>query len=294
MRFRNVWMALFLLLVGATAHAADDGVGIVSLTHVGVGVSDLPKALHFYVDQLGMKEAFRLKKADGSPLLIYLHVANSNSFVELFPGQNTSSPEPMIHHMGFVVKDLAATLHRLKDRGYPLEADAFEKASKVAGDGTKYYFVSDPDGNHIELSELLPGALILETAPGIEKMVSEDKSAPARAPIPTGIKVKNDFPVLPFKSGELRVLVNGKTGQLGDLVVGTLDMPPGNVVGPETHASEELIEIITEGHGEVLLDGKTVGLKPGSVLFVEPEHTQTITNDGSAPLSYYWIKWAAK
>jgi quercetin dioxygenase-like cupin family protein len=200
----------------------------------------------------------------------------------------------MIHHMGFAVKDLAATLHALKDRGYPLEADAFDKASKVAGDGTKYYFISDPDGNHIELSELDPGALIFKAAPGIVKMISGDSSASAGAQIPTGIIVKNDSPVLPFKSGELRVLMNGQTGQLSSLVAGTLDMPPGNVVGPETHSKEELIEIFTEGHGEVVLDGKTIGLKPGSVMYVEPQHTQTIRNDGSTALSYYWIKWTTK
>lgn len=294
-RFRIALLAVLIMLLGTSAYSADDGVGIVSLTHVGVGVSDLQRALHFYVDELGMKEAFRLNKADGSPLLIYLHVANSNTFVELFPGQNArSSPEPMIHHMGFAVKDLAATLHALKDRGYPLEADAFDKASKVAGDGTKYYFISDPDGNHIELSELDPGALIFKAAPGIVKMISGDSSASAGAQIPTGIIVKNDSPVLPFKSGELRVLLNGQTGQLSSLVAGTLDMPPGNVVGPETHSKEELIEIFTEGHGEVVLDGKTIGLKPGSVMYVEPQHTQTIRNDGSTALSYYWIKWTTK
>src|SRR5271170_6221711 len=167
-------LAVFLFLLSSKAYPADDSnrTGIVSLVHVGVGVSDLTKALHFYVDQLGFKEAFRLNKADGGPLLIYLHVENSNTFVELFPGHNPpSSPFPTVYHMGFVVKDLQATLHTLKDRGYPLEADAFEKSSKVAGDGTKYYFVSDPDGNHIELSELDPGALQLKAAPGLATMI---------------------------------------------------------------------------------------------------------------------------
>ena len=294
-RIRPVLLLALIVLLCGTAYSGDNGVGIVSLAHVGIGVSDLPKALHFYEDQMGMKEAFRLNKADGSPLLIYLHVENSNTFVELFPGQKPPlSPAPMIYHMGFVVKDLLATLRTLKERGYPLEADAFEKASKVAGDGTKYYFVNDPDGNHIELSELEPGALQLKAAPGLAKMLAGDSSASAAPEISTGIKVKTDSPLLPFKAGQLRVLLNGQTGQLSDFVAGTLDMPPGSVVGPETHAKEELIEIFTDGHGEVSLDGKTVDLGPGSVMYVEPQHTQTITNSGSSPLSYYWFKWTAK
>jgi catechol 2,3-dioxygenase-like lactoylglutathione lyase family enzyme/mannose-6-phosphate isomerase-like protein (cupin superfamily) len=292
---RLILLVALAVLLGSKGYSSEDGAGIVSLTHVGVGVSDLQKALHFYVDQLGFKEAFRLNKSDGSPLLIYLHVESSNTFVELFPGHNPpSAPAPMYDHMGFAVKDLQATLHTLKDRGYPLEADAFEKASKVAGDGTKYYFVKDPDGNHVELSELDPGALQLKAAPGLAAMIGSDTSASTTPEIPTGITVKNDSKVIPFKSGQLRVLLNGKTGQLSSFVTGTLDMPPGQVVGPETHAKEELIEIFTEGHGEVSLDGKTSSLSPGSVMYVEPQHTQIITNNGTSPLSYYWIKWTAK
>lgn len=293
--FKPILFAVLALAPSTRLLSADDGTGIVSLSHVGVGVSDLPKALHFYVDQLGFKEAFRLKKSDGSPLLIYLQIGDSNSFVELFPGNTApSSPAPMIYHMGFVVKDLQATLHKLKDRGYPLEADAFEKASKVADDGSKYYFISDPDGNHVELSELDPGAVIFKAAPGMIKLISGDSSASSGAAISTGITNKNDSPLLPFKSGQLRVLLNGKTGQLGSFTAGTLDMPPGQVVGPETHPKEELLEIFTEGHGEVSLDGKVIGLVPGSVLYVEPRHAQTITNKGTTPLSYYWFKWTAK
>jgi hypothetical protein len=59
-RFRIALLAVLIMLLGTSAYSADDGVGIVSLTHVGVGVSDLQRALHFYVDELGMKEAFRL------------------------------------------------------------------------------------------------------------------------------------------------------------------------------------------------------------------------------------------
>jgi catechol 2,3-dioxygenase-like lactoylglutathione lyase family enzyme len=298
--YMKKYLILFLLAVLPTfldskAYCAENGVGIVSLTHVGVGVSDLKKALHFYVDELGFKEAFRLNKSDGSPLLIYLHIENSNTFVELFPGHDASSnPPPMFNHMGLVVKDLQATLHTLKDRGYPLEADAFDKASKVAGDGTKYYFVSDPDGNHIELSELDPGALQLKAAPGLAQISGGGNPLSGGSEIVTGVTVKQDSPLLPFKSGQLRVLLNGRTGQLSSFVAGTLDMSPGEVVGPETHPKEELIEVFTDGHGQVLLDGKTTTLGPGSVMYVEPQHHQTITNSGTTPLSYYWIKWTAK
>jgi catechol 2,3-dioxygenase-like lactoylglutathione lyase family enzyme len=293
----------FFLLVGLLAalsttplHSAEQGVGIVSLVHVGVGVSDLQRALHFYTDQLGLKEAFRLNKADGSPLLIYLHVEDSNTFVELFPGgKDKSAPgQPLIYHMGFMVKDLQTTLHALKDRGYPLPADAFEKASEIVGDGTMYYFVHDPDGNRVELSQLGPQALQLKAAPGLLQLTSSTGSNSGGAAIPTTVTVKNDSPLIPFKSGDLRILLKGKTGQLNSFMLGTLDMPPGQALGPETHPQEELIQIFTLGHGELILDGKTTELQPGTVMFVEPKHTQKIVNKSQAPLSYYWFKWTAK
>jgi catechol 2,3-dioxygenase-like lactoylglutathione lyase family enzyme len=61
-----------------------------------------------------------------------------------------------VNHLGLFVKDLQATLHALKDRGYPLPDDAFERAKKVQADNTLLYFIKDPDGNKVELSQLRP------------------------------------------------------------------------------------------------------------------------------------------
>ena len=132
-----------------------------SLGHVGLAISDLPPALHFYVDQLGLKEAFRINGPDGTPNLIYLRVANTDTFVELFPGRKKTSPTEgtTVNHLGLFVKDLQAELHSLKDRGYPLPDDAFEKAKKVQVDNSLLYFLRDPDGNKVELSQLRPDSL---------------------------------------------------------------------------------------------------------------------------------------
>jgi catechol 2,3-dioxygenase-like lactoylglutathione lyase family enzyme len=156
----------FLLCVlgwpGGLALGADSSQPmLVSLGHVGLAVSDAQPALHFYVDQLGLKEAFRLNNPDGTPSLIYLRVADTDTFVEIFPGRKKTSPAETstINHLGFFVKDLQATLHTLQDRGYPLPAGAFEEAKKVRADNTLLYFIKDPDGNKVELSQLRPDSL---------------------------------------------------------------------------------------------------------------------------------------
>ena len=62
-------LGMFFLLCmlwgsGTLAFGADSKEPIVlSLGHVGLAISDLKPALHFYVDQLGLKEAFRLNNS---------------------------------------------------------------------------------------------------------------------------------------------------------------------------------------------------------------------------------------
>ena len=102
-----------------------------------------------------------MNQPDGAPLLVYLRVDNSTSFVELFPGKKApgEAPLPQINHLGLIVKDLQATLHTLKARGYSLPADAFKQAAKLQIDNSYLYFIKDPDGNRIELSQFTPESL---------------------------------------------------------------------------------------------------------------------------------------
>ena len=133
--------------------------GIQYLGHVAVGISDLGRAMHFYCDQLGLTEAFRLNGPTGAPTLVYLRV-NNNNFVELFPGAEKQTGDATrqtgLRHLGFFVKDLQATLRTLQSRGYALPDDAFKQAAQVRADGTFLYFIKDPDGNTVELSQITP------------------------------------------------------------------------------------------------------------------------------------------
>ena len=157
------FLAMLLLFgVGIGSLLANDEAGIEYLGHAGINVSDLDRSLHFYIDQLGLTEAFRLKLPHSGQLLVYLRV-NDNNFVELFPGAARKAADPKrvtgIVHIGFFVKDLQATLQALKQRGYPLPDGAFKKAAQVEPDGTLLYFIQDPDGNNVELSQILPDSL---------------------------------------------------------------------------------------------------------------------------------------
>jgi lactoylglutathione lyase len=133
--------------------------GVQYLGHAAISVSDIDKSINFYSHQLGLTEVFRMTRPDGVLWIVYFRV-NNNNFVELFPGAEKRPDVPTkqagFDHLGFFVKDLQATLHIIQDRGYPLPADAFKEAAKVRADGTMMYFIKDPDGNRIELSQIPP------------------------------------------------------------------------------------------------------------------------------------------
>ncbi len=155
-------MAILCVLAASgapTLPAADNPIGVQALVHAGVAVTDLDRALHFYIGQLGLTEVFRLPRPDGTPKLVYLKV-NDSTFIEISPQPAHTPPaSPVVFHIGLVVKNLPDTLHALQARGYALPANAFEKAAKLADDGTYYFMIHDPDGNFIELSQMTPDAL---------------------------------------------------------------------------------------------------------------------------------------
>jgi mannose-6-phosphate isomerase-like protein (cupin superfamily) len=62
---------------------------------------------------------------------------------------------------------------------------------------------------------------------------------------------------------------------------------------PHTHPEEEVM-IVESGVGEIYCDGKTTKVGPGSVMFTTPNTAHGITNTGTTPLVFYYVKWVGK
>jgi len=128
---------------------------ITGIGHVAFRITDLDRALAFYCGTLGFREAFRLER-DGqpSPWIVYLHVA-PGQFLELFPGgEGAVAPRDRAtgyNHYCLVVDDLRATLRELVSRGLELTGEPV-----MGMDHNWQYWISDPDGNAIELMEVTP------------------------------------------------------------------------------------------------------------------------------------------
>lgn len=144
--------------------------GISAIAHVALKVKDLDRSLDFYAGKLGFREMMRLDKPDGGPgvWLVYLRITD-DQYLELFPdGEGDRAPgwnDTAINHVCLGVDDLDATLAHLEEVGIPLLLP-----KKMAVDGNWQAWIEDPDGNRIELMQMMPGCLQLQA---IERLKRE-------------------------------------------------------------------------------------------------------------------------
>ena len=134
------------------------------LAHLNFVTNDLSKIIDFYVNKLGMKVKFTLNKKDGQPFGYYFECGNS-TFLEF-------SDQAMAAEVwGGNVEELT-TGTRYKH--FCLEViglDEFSKELKSKGvdvseistgmDNSRQAWITDPDGNQIELMEYGPSSLQL-------------------------------------------------------------------------------------------------------------------------------------
>jgi lactoylglutathione lyase len=123
---------------------------ITDIGHAAFAAHDLDRALEFYA-LLGIHEAFRLHREDGSLMLIYLHVAGDR-FIEMFPGGPPPDPgrKGSFMHLCLLVDDLQATVAQLREAGI-----AIDREPKIGLDYNWQAWIRDPDGNPIELMQLV-------------------------------------------------------------------------------------------------------------------------------------------
>lgn len=91
--------------------------------------------------------------------------------------------------------------------------------------------------------------------------------------------------------GDLSIYFEGPTDQIGSMTAGSLRLKPGmSPHPPHTHPEEEFM-VITEGTGEILVEGKTAQVAPGSMMYCAGGKLHGITNTGKEPLLFYYYKW---
>ncbi|HAU36382.1 MAG TPA: lactoylglutathione lyase [Phycisphaerales bacterium] len=118
---------------------------IKGLAHVCFTVSDLAKSEAFYRDRLGLTTAFDFVRDDGTRFGVYLHVGG-RCFLELFEGKLSARAEGQPYrHLCLEVDDIEGTVRELRVRGLEVSEP------KLGSDQSWQAWISDPDGNRIEL-----------------------------------------------------------------------------------------------------------------------------------------------
>lgn len=125
---------------------------IVDIGHSAYGTNDIEASLAFY-ELLGINEAFRLNRDDGSIMLIYLHISGDR-FIELFPGGPAAADQAerstqSYRHLCLLSDDIVNDVEHLRSKGVTIDIEP-----KLGRDGNTQAWVKDPDGNPIELMQI--------------------------------------------------------------------------------------------------------------------------------------------
>ena len=120
------------------------------VNHIGISTGNYEKALAFYKDTLGAKEAFTIRNENGSVRLTYLQLSR-DTFVELLPA--AAGRPTGITHVGIETGDVAASVANLRQHGFKVD-DPTAGVSKA-----RVGRITDPDGVALEIMEIGPDSL---------------------------------------------------------------------------------------------------------------------------------------
>jgi mannose-6-phosphate isomerase-like protein (cupin superfamily) len=93
--------------------------------------------------------------------------------------------------------------------------------------------------------------------------------------------------------GDLRIYFDGPTDQLKSMTAGSLLLKPGMTPhAPHEHPEEEFM-VVTEGTGEISVEGRITKVGPGSMMYCGAGKLHGVVNTGQAPMLFYFYKWKA-
>lgn len=93
--------------------------------------------------------------------------------------------------------------------------------------------------------------------------------------------------------GDARIYFEGPTDQLKSMAAGSLRLKAGMDPHPPHQHPEEEFMLVTEGTGEISVQGKVTQVGPGSMMYCAGNKLHGIRNTGKVPMMFYFFKWRA-
>lgn len=115
---------------------------LTGIHHVSILVTDMERAAAFYRDSLGLPEVVR--PSNFVTPVRWFELGEQQ--IHLIPSEAKDAESP--RHFAVQVEDCDAAKETLAGRGVPIQ-------ETVPIAGAKRFFISDPDGNHLEIIQWL-------------------------------------------------------------------------------------------------------------------------------------------
>ncbi len=116
------------------------------------------------------------------------------------------------------------------------------------------------------------------------------QSAAAKT-LPNATRGPNQAKLTKEPFGDLRIYFDGPTDALKSMTAGSLRLHPGaSPHEPHQHPEEEFL-LVTEGSGEISIEGKITKVSSGSMMYCAANKLHGIVNTGKTPLLFYFYKW---
>jgi len=120
------------------------------IMHTCLNVVDLDRSITFYQDRLGLKLTRRFEVKENNADIAFLEDPDGSA-VELthWRDKKQLAEGDNFDHIAFGVKDMKATMERLRGQGVTIAMEPFT----LKGGSHQIVFIKDPDGNWLELIE---------------------------------------------------------------------------------------------------------------------------------------------
>ena len=127
---------------------------VAGLSHAAIRTRSILDSVRFNTEVLGLREAFRMHREDGSLATVYLFIA-PGQYLELFSNgtrEGAAGPDVIgICHLCLMTKDIRRSYDNVKTAGGPLDSEIKRGKSQCW-----MFWTHDPDGIQIEVMEMPP------------------------------------------------------------------------------------------------------------------------------------------
>ena len=128
-----------------------------ALSHVAIRTRNIMDSMRYYMEILGMREAFRMFREDGSLATVYLSIA-PGQYLELFADgtkEGVTGPDVIgMNHICLMTKNIQLSYETVRKAGGPLDSEIGRGKSQCL-----MFWTHDPDGTRIEIMEMPPESM---------------------------------------------------------------------------------------------------------------------------------------